>query len=287
MVSSNRFPAHLRKAFEPGDDFKPMPAPGPHDWLANHRESGQTYNEYINSGFVKLIKIMRDTMQGAIYLQPVGNFHTGQGPSLDQLKEFAGAYFALDIRPLPPMKIKEHNFTTRINNFTGKRQLLTGDILNVLQNHIPHDAYCELAITMEDLYPDPSWNFVFGQADPLNRVGVFSFARYDPLFNGNENPRDYRKLLLLRSCKVLAHEIGHMFGITHCIFYKCCLNGSNHLKESDSRPIHLCPVCLPKLHYSIGFNVIERYHQLSQVYLKLGFESVAHWVNRRINNISQ
>jgi archaemetzincin len=262
-----------------------MPAPGPNDWLANHREPDQTYNEYINSGFVKLKKFMRDTIRGAIYLQPVGSFQIGQCPSLEQLKEFAGAYFTLDIRSLPPLNIKKHNFTTRINNFTGKQQLLTGDILSVLQNHLPHDAYCELAITMEDLYPDPSWNFVFGQANPLNRVGVFSFARYDPLFYGNNRPRDYEKILLLRSYKVLAHEVGHMFGIPHCIFYKCCLNGSNHLKESDSRPIHLCPVCLPKLHYSIGFNVIERYHKLSQVYSKLGFESEARWVNRRLHKI--
>jgi archaemetzincin len=186
MVSFNRFPAHLRKAFEPGDDFKPMPAPGPHDWLSNHRESGQTYIGYTNSGFVKLLKIIRDTIHGAIYFRHVGDFHAGQCPSLEQLMDFAGAYFALDINPLPPLKIKEHNFTTRINNFTGKKQLLTGDILSVLQNHIPDDAYCELAVTMEDLYTEPSWNFVFGQAYPLNRIGVFSFACYDPLFNGDE-----------------------------------------------------------------------------------------------------
>ena len=105
MGPSSRFPAHLRKAFKPGDDFKPMPAPCPNDWLANHREPGQTYNEYINSGFVKLKKFMRDTIRGAIYLQPVGSFHIGQCPSLEQLKEFAGAYFALDIRSLPPLNI--------------------------------------------------------------------------------------------------------------------------------------------------------------------------------------
>jgi archaemetzincin len=35
---------------------------------------------------------------------------------------------------------------------------------------------------MEDLYPDPAWNFVFGQASLRERVEVFSFARYDPAF---------------------------------------------------------------------------------------------------------
>jgi predicted Zn-dependent protease len=47
---------------------------------------------------------------------------------------------------------------------TWNRQLLTTNILALLKKKIPGDAFCLLGITMEDLYPDPSWNFVFGQA---------------------------------------------------------------------------------------------------------------------------
>jgi len=35
---------------------------------------------------------------------------------------------------------------------------------------------------MEDLYPDPSWNFVFGQTSLPGYVGVYSFARYDSFY---------------------------------------------------------------------------------------------------------
>ena len=87
---------------------------------------------------------------------------------------------------------------------------------------------------MDDLYPEPSWNFVFGQASLGERVGVYSFARYDPAFYGEKRGEDYEKVLLWRSCKVLVHETAHMFGLRHCIYFKCVLNGSNHLKESDS-----------------------------------------------------
>jgi archaemetzincin len=37
----------------------------------------------------------------------------------------------------------------------------------------------------------------------------------------SENAED---LLLRRNCKVLAHEIAHMFGITHCVFFNCLMN---------------------------------------------------------------
>jgi len=40
------------------------------------------------------------------------------------------------------------------------------------------------------------------------------------------------------------------------------MNGSNHLAESDARPLHLCPVDLRKLQWSIGFDVVERYRRL-------------------------
>src|SRR2546428_10758471 len=29
------------------------------------------------------------------------------------------------------------------------------------------------------------------------------------------------------------------FGIQHCIFFNCLMNGSNHLDESDRRPLHV------------------------------------------------
>ena len=74
--------------------------------------------------------------------------------------------------------------TTRKNPYTHQPQLLTEDILDILRHNLPADAFCTIGITMRDLYPNPSWNFVFGEASLDDRVGVFSFARYDPAFYG-------------------------------------------------------------------------------------------------------
>jgi len=64
---------------------------------------------------------------------------------------------------------------------------------------------------MEDLYPDPHWNFVFGQASLRDRVGVFSFARYDPAFYGESRGSQCRQLLLWRSAKVLVHRLKQFY----------------------------------------------------------------------------
>jgi archaemetzincin len=272
-------PKTLKKALDPGIDFKPIPIPRPGDWLAEHYESGQSFDD-----FVKCKPNQPDESRSKIYLQPLGRFPKGQIPLVERLKEYAAAYFGMQVEVLPCLALSD-SITSRINPFTRNRQILTSDVLAILKKKVPADAFCVLAITMEDLYPDPSWNFVFGQASLREGVGVYSFARYDPAFYGKKRGKDYEKVLLRRSCKVLVHETGHMFGLMHCIYFKCVLNGSNHLKESDSRPVHLCPVCLRKLQYSIGFDVVNRYGNLFRFYKKVGFDNDAQWVANRLKRI--
>jgi archaemetzincin len=270
-------PDVLRKAFEPGDDFEPIPAPGPHDWLANHPEPGQTFEEFVRSKANQPGK-----NRHKIYLLPLGEFPEDRSPRVARLKEYAAAYFSMAVEVLPSADLASSNLTTRTNRMTRRRQVLTGDILRLLKAKLPPDAFCLLGITMEDLYPDPSWNFVFGEASLRDRVGVYSFARYDPAFYGDDRGGDYQEVLLRRSAKVLVHETGHMFGLQHCVFFRCVMDGSNHLQESDSRPMHLCPVCLRKLQRSIGFDVVKRYEDLSGFYTEAGWTKEASWVSHRV-----
>src|SRR5437762_8976062 len=242
--------APLRRALEPHADFAALPVPGPNDWLANHPEPGQSYADFVRS-----VPHRPDARRRKLYVQPLGAFIPGSSPPLERLQMFAAAFFTLEVTILPALDIAASGVTARGNSYTRHWQLLTTDILALLRRRLHADAYALLGITMEDLYPDPAWNFVFGQASLRNRVGVYSFARYDPRFFGEQPPANWRQLLLRRSCKVLAHEAGHMFGIKHGVFYHCLMNGSNHLAESDARPMHLCPVDLRKLHHSVGFDV--------------------------------
>jgi archaemetzincin len=154
------------------DDFEPIPDSRPGDWLAEHHENGQTLDEFIQSD-----NNSPDKIRNVIYLQPIGQFRQGQSPSLDLLREYAAAYFVMNVDILPATVIRRLDLTIRLNPYSQNRQILTGDILRNLKSNLRGNAFCVLAITMEDLYPDPRWNFVFGQASVRDRVGVFSFAR--------------------------------------------------------------------------------------------------------------
>ncbi|UCC47671.1 MAG: hypothetical protein JSV41_09250 [Gemmatimonadota bacterium] len=269
----------MRKALDPGGDFQPIPEPGPHDWLANHDEPGQSFED-----FVRCRPNAPNELRRTIYLQPLGEFPVGKSPPLERLAEFAEAFFMMDVAMLPSARFTQGEITTRSNPYTRETQLLTGDILAYLRRRVPDDAHCVLGITVYDLYPDPSWNFVFGQASLRDRIGVYSFARYDPAFYG-EDVKDAETLMLRRSCKVLAHETAHMFGIQHCIFFHCLMNGSNHLDESDARPLHLCPVDLRKLNFSLQFDALARYRRLHDFYAAVGIDDEARWLAKRLEHI--
>lgn len=268
----------LVRAFTPGDDFMPLPEPRPGDWLAEHREAGQDYRAFAEAGFARVGSVRR-----VVYLWPLEDLGRAGGPELAALGRFAAAFFALKAEVLDP-PADPPAFSVRKNLFTGGPQLLSTDILVYLAQRLPSDAACLVALTMNDLYPHPRWNFVFGQASLTERVGVFSFARYHPGFNDPGAPAR-PELMLRRCCRVLAHETSHMFGLEHCVHFHCLMNGSNHLAESDARPMHLCPVCLRKLQHQIGFDPLERYRTLAGLHTELGFDDEAAWMNHRLEHL--
>ncbi|HEY8375530.1 MAG TPA: archaemetzincin, partial [Nannocystis sp.] len=252
-------PAPLRAAFAPGDDDRPIPKPGPHDWLAEHHEPGQTFQQFVLERHNR-----PDGARRKLIVLPIGPLEGPAIPDLATVSDFAARFFQLEVGRAEPTTMKALRATSRTR---GKRQQYhTGSILAAMKPRVPADAFALIGVTLADLYPHPSWNFVFGYASFDERVGVYSFARFDPAFYGQPHGPDTPRLLLRRALGLLVHEVGHMFGLRHCIYYHCIMNGCNHLDESDAAPLHLCPVCRRKLHYSVNYDPLLREQQLAEFF---------------------
>lgn len=239
-------------------------SPGPLDWLANHAETGQTFAEYVAEH-----PVIPDQRRRVIYLTLLGEFKKRQQEVVRITAEYIEIYFGLPVRFTAPVPLAViPSSARRVHPATGDKQILTEYIIEqVLKPRIPDDAFCLIAFTASDLWPGEGWNFVFGQASLQDRIGVWSIYRNGDPDKGAE---DFRKCLK-RTLKTGTHEIGHMFSLRHCIYYECNMNGSNHRRESDGRPVWLCPVCLRKLIWAIHMDGGERYGKLAEFFKKQGF----------------
>ena len=61
-----------------------------------------------------------------------------------------------------------------------------------------------------------------------------------------------------------------MFGIEHCIYFHCLMNGSNNLEQDIASPMEFCPICIRKLQSNIGFDLVKRYEGLAACFKELG-----------------
>lgn len=249
---------------------EPLPAPRPGDWLAEHPESGQTFDEYLMARPVR-----RGDKLTTIYLCLVGDFNEARQRVLDLTKDYLAVFFDCPVKinrqlglALIPARARRTHPSWR------DPQLLTGYILyEVLEPERPADALAYLALTASDLWPGEGWNFVFGEANLRERIGVWSIYR-------NADPDQDFNLCLHRTLSTASHETGHILGMAHCTAFLCVMNGSNHQEEKDRRPLHLCPVCLRKLCWNLQVEPVAYLRKLAAFHRHHGFDDEAGWHER-------
>jgi archaemetzincin len=151
----------------------------------------------------------------------------------------------------------------------------------ILGKRIPADALVYVGITNEDLWVG-KLNYLFGLGSFKDPTAVLSLCRFFPEFSRNERVAGDDVQALRRAMKILNHETSHVFGLRHCIFYHCSMNGCNSLSELDAAPIFLCPVCHRKLRGLLGWDAGKRYDELSSFYQQHGLEAEAGWASKRL-----
>ena len=94
---------------------------------------------------------------------------------------------------------------------------------------------------------------------------------------------DAYNLTLMRALKVALHELGHMFGLMHCIYYECNMNSYGDVLLTDTRPIYFCAVCYRKLSLVLQFDHLKRYKALADVSAQFGgrFSEYEEWFGKR------
>jgi archaemetzincin len=250
----------------------PLASQRPGDWLAEHHEPGQTFAEYLDAHPVR-----KNDRLHTIYFCHVGDFTQAQQRILARTQNYLAVFFDCPVkihRHLPLADIPAR--AKRTHPTWGDRQLLTGYILQeVLEPKCPADALAYLALTSSDLWPGRGWNFVFGEANLRERIGVWSLYR-------NGDPNQNFKLCLRRTLATATHETGHILGLWHCTAFRCLMNGSNHQEERDQRLLYLCPVCLRKLCWNLRVEPIPYLTKMKVFCQQNDLDSEGIWYEKAI-----
>lgn len=229
------------------DEKLPIPKDG--DWLKEHKESEQTFEQYIATKPVTI-----SDKRKVIYLQPIGIFSSMEEKMLKLTAEYTGYFFGLRTVLLELIAADHFPRDKKRTLFETEQLDASYIIQTILPDKIPSDGIVIMGLTASDLYPYPDWNYVFGLASYSKRTAVTSMFRFEDydFRDGNYS------LCLNRLIKTATHEIGHMFTLPHCVNAECLMNGANHLVELDGQRNALCSLCLAKLTWNLNFNTLKR-----------------------------
>ncbi|MEM2760397.1 MAG: archaemetzincin family Zn-dependent metalloprotease [Nitrososphaerales archaeon] len=145
-----------------------------------------------------------------------------------------------------PDRFNNSRFTTAhaidipINAFDHARnQYISPIILDWVEKTYDRHYHKVLAICDVDAYSG-NLNFVFGEARLDGRIASIYISRLRQEFYGIKAEKT---LFMERTLKEATHELGHLFGLSHCSNRACVMYFSNSLGDTDRKSSEFCSRC--------------------------------------------
>ncbi|GLB38158.1 putative archaelysin family metallopeptidase 2 [Lyophyllum shimeji] len=110
--------------------------------------------------------------------------------------------------------------------------------------------------------PPPTALYTLPQATTTPMHAAVSAHTALPSLDSSPTRQALTGLWLSRVCRTASHELGHCFGMEHCVYHACAMQSSSCLAEDARQPPYLCPVDLAKMLHATGTSKEARYQAL-------------------------
>lgn len=113
-------------------------------------------------------------------------------------------------------------------------------LLDKLFDRVDSRRICVVGVTTADLFAEGR-SFVFGYAHLRDRVAVFSTRRFR-CDDATDEPR-----VTSRIERAVTHELGHVFGVPHCVAPVCVMRQVEFLWQLDELSASYCAPCAARV----------------------------------------
>ncbi|MCX6286615.1 MAG: archaemetzincin family Zn-dependent metalloprotease [Bacteroidetes bacterium] len=151
-----------------------------------------------------------------------------------------------------PVNFKESHLDLSEFFDPGRRQYNGNKLLHAVEAISRPEALKTVGLFSVDLFI-PILTYIFGQALLNGRTGIVSLYR---LSNERYGIEADDKLLLERFTKEVIHELGHTFGLIHCMAPSCVMRSSTYVEDIDQKNQNLCHHCREQLSTVIPDQII-------------------------------
>ena len=137
--------------------------------------------------------------------------------------------------------IKVIDLEINLDNYYSKERgqyISTQIIAEAINQTGPYNGKIIL-LTEADIFV-PVLTFIFGEAQLDGKHSIISVCRlHEEFYSGESN----EKLLLERTLKEILHELGHNYGLRHCLNWDCVMHSSPGIEEVDIKGNSYCRDC--------------------------------------------
>ncbi|MGD1006288.1 MAG: archaemetzincin family Zn-dependent metalloprotease [Ignavibacteriaceae bacterium] len=137
------------------------------------------------------------------------------------------------------------NLSIDIDNFLSKErgQYFSTQIIAEAVKLTPGFNGKVILLTNVDIYV-PVLTFIFGEAQLNGKHSIVSVCRlHEEFYSGESND----SLLLQRTIKEVLHELGHNYGLVHCLNWDCVMHSSPGIEEVDIKGAAFCRSCASRV----------------------------------------
>jgi archaemetzincin len=89
-----------------------------------------------------------------------------------------------------------------------------------------------------------------------------------------DTPKSLHGLWFSRFALTVALELGHCFGLGHCIYYACLMQSTAGVAEDVRQPPYLCPVCIAKISHMAAVELLQGSEESRQAYSEARYRAL-------------